>query len=111
MKIVSLNFEVIRATPAVAEFVVRIELDSPAVGYEVKGRAIGPRCEGISTVEVVYPMTVAIASDTTVALRCGIPEPNLWRPEARFTYAVSVELRLNGEQIDARGGVVALRTR
>ena len=92
MKIVSLNFETVRATPTIAEFTVRVELDGPARGCEVIGRAIGPKCPGISTVEVAYPMTVAGVSDTAVSLRCAIPEPNLWRPDAPFTYTVAIEV-------------------
>jgi hypothetical protein len=111
MKILSLNFEIVRATPNVAEFLVRVELDSPTAGCEVTGRAVGPRCEEISTVEVAYPMTVTGVSDTAVTLRCVIPEPNLWTPDAPFIYAVMVELRVKGNAADARGGTVALRGR
>ena len=111
MKIVSLNFEVIRATPAIAEFVVRVGLDRPATGCEITGHAVGPRCEGISTVEVAYPMTVAASSDPIVSLRCAIPAPNLWTSELRFTYAVSIALHLGEVRVDSRGGVVALRAR
>jgi hypothetical protein len=109
MKIIALHFEVIRATPAVAEFLVRAELDAPAEGPEVTGRAAGPRRPGVSTVEVDYPMTLASANDSTVSLRCVIPEPNLWTAETPFTYGVTVECRLNGMVADSCGGVVALR--
>ena len=109
MKIVALNFEIIRATPAVAEFLARVELDGPAQGCEVACRAVGPRCPGVSTVEVVYRMSAVGVSDGTVLLRCVIPEPNLWTPEAPFTYAVTVEVRCGGELVEARGEIVALR--
>ena len=99
------------ATPAGAEFSVRVELDGPGSGCEISGRAVGPNCPGISTVEVAYPMTVAGASDTTVSLRCAIPEPNLWRPDVRFTYAVSVSLKVNGELVDSRVNEIALKSR
>ncbi len=88
---------------------MRVDLDGPASGCDVTGRAVGPNCPGISTVEVVYPMTVTERSDTAVSLRCAIPEPNLWKPEARFTYAVTVTLKVNGELADSRGSVIALR--
>lgn len=109
MKIVSLNFEIIRATSAVAEFVVRVELDGPAAGCTVTGRAVGPRGEGFSTVEVAYPVRVLEMSDTAVSLRCVIPEPNLWKPEMPFTYAVTFELKMNGEVMDSRETMLALR--
>jgi len=109
MKIVALTFEPKRATPAVAEFLVRVELDGPAAGCEVEGKAVGPRCPGVSTVEVAYPMTVADVSDTAMTLRCVIPEPNLWTPDAPFEYAVAVELNVSGQLADSRGGAIALR--
>jgi beta-galactosidase/beta-glucuronidase len=111
MRIVSLNFDVVRATPAVAEFLARVELEVPLAGREVTGRAAGPRCPGVSTVEVNYPMTMADAGGTAVTLRCVIPEPNLWTAEGPFSYEVVVELRANGARLDARSGVVAFRGR
>lgn len=111
MRIVSLSLEVVRATPAVAEFLARVELDAPAADCEVAGRAVGPRRPGVSTVEVNYPMTVAEAGGTAVTLRCVIPEPNLWTAEAPFSYEVTVELRAGGERLDTRSGAVAFRGR
>lgn len=110
MRIVALNFEIIRATPAVAEFLVHVELDGPAANAELVARAIGPRCPGVSTVEVAYPMTKQGRDVSTMSLRCVIPEPNLWSPQAPFTYAVTVELRCDGEFVESRGGAVAFRS-
>ncbi len=109
MKIASLDFEIIRATPAIAEFLVRVHLDDPRRECEVTGRVVGPHCPGISTVEVAYPMTVLNRSVSSASLRCVIPEPNLWKPDAPFAYAVSVEVRVNGEVTDTRDSVLALR--
>ena len=109
MKIVSLNFEIIRATSAVAEFLVRIELDGPAAGCDVTGRVVGPRWKGISTIEVAYPLRVFEMSVTGVSLRGVIPEPNLWKPETPFTYAVILDVKKNGEVLDSRETVLALR--
>jgi hypothetical protein len=111
MKIVSVDFEIVRATPAVAEFVARVELDGPAAECELAGHAVGPRCAGISTVEVSYPMTVAGAHGAAVILRCVIPEPNLWAVERPNTYRVVIELRLDGRVVDERGIFLALRGR
>jgi hypothetical protein len=109
MKIVALNFDVVRATPAVAEFVIRVELDGPAAGCTVQGRAAGPRWAGVTTVEVPYPMTAEVAGDTAVSLRCVIPEPNLWAPETPFTYGWSISVAKDGEPTDTRAGTVMLR--
>ena len=111
MKIISLNFEIVRATSAIAEFIVRVELDGPPRDCKVSGRAVGPKCSGISTVEVAYPMSVANASDTAVSLRCVIPEPNLWTPERRFTYEVSAALRVNGDLVDSITIEIAIKSR
>jgi len=111
MKIAGQTFGIIRATSAVAEFLVHVQIGGPASGCTVTGRAVGPRCEGVSTVEVAYPLRVLEMRDTTVSLRCVIPEPNLWKPETPFTYAVSVELRANGVVVDSRISTLALKNR
>lgn len=111
MTIASLNFEVIRATPAVAEFLVHVELTGLSGECEVSGRVVGPKCAGISTVEVAYPLTRMARNDRVVSLRCAIPEPNLWAPESRFTYEVSIALHVNGDLVDSRTSEIALRSR
>ena len=108
MKIVSIRVEPVRCTQAAAELLFHVELSGPASGCEVRGRAVGPRCEGISTVEVAYPFAMAEARDNVVSLRCTIPEPNLWTREAPFGYATSFEVRVGGELTDSRGGSIAL---
>jgi hypothetical protein len=110
MKIVSLDFEIVRATQTVAEFLARVELDGPAEGCGIAGRAVGPRCPGVSTVEVAYPMAVEDRTASAVTLRCAIPEPNLWTPRSPFEYAVSVTLKLGDELVDSRSGTVRLRS-
>ena len=109
MKIVSLHFEIVRTTPAVAEFIVRVELDGLAANSQVMGRVTGPKCPGISTVEVTYPLQLVESSGRTVSLRGAVPEPNLWKPETPFTYAVGIDLRINGEVEDSRDCVLALK--
>jgi hypothetical protein len=109
MKIVSLHFEVVRATPAVAEFATRVELDGPAAGCEVAGRAVGPRASTISTVEVVYPLVLVESRDNAVLLKCVIPEPGLWRQKTPFIYTWSVEVKVKGQDTDTRVGSVILR--
>jgi hypothetical protein len=111
MKIVSLDFEIIRATPAVTEFLVHVEVDTPVMGYEVVGRALGPRCPGVSTVEVAYPMTTSKMSAASVSLRCVIPEPNMWTSETPFAYSVTVDLRHGGEVTTTLSGSVKFRSK
>jgi hypothetical protein len=109
MKIVSLDFEIVRATPAVAEFLVHVKLEGTAADCEITGLALGPRRAGASTVEVAYPMNREGESHNTVTLRCVIPEPNLWTPQTPFTYAITVELRCGEEVVESRDGTVVFR--
>jgi len=109
MRIVSLDIEPGRASQASADFVIRVNLDGPAAGCAVAGRVVGPRCPGVSTVEVAYPLVEVARSDTAVSLKCVIPEPSLWTPEAPFLYAWSIDVEVDGEQTDSRAGAVSLR--
>jgi beta-galactosidase/beta-glucuronidase len=110
MRIVDLDFEIVRATPAVAEFLVHVELDLPVAGHDITGRAVGPHCPNISTVEVSYPMTATAGGGKKMSLRCAIPEPNLWTAETPFTYGVTVELRHGGKVVETRSGAIKFRT-
>ncbi len=110
MKIVRLTFEIIRATPAVAEFHARVQLDGPPGDCEIKGRVMGPRSPTVPTIEVSYPASFKEVYDDNVVLRFAVPEPNLWTPEAPFTYEVTVDLYSCGLQQNTRTGVVAFRS-
>ena len=109
MRIASLDFEIVRATPAVAEFLVRVHLDQPGVRCDVTGRTVGPRCPGTSTIEVSYSMMVVETGDGAASLRCVIPEPSLWTPGSPFEYIVSITLTNDDELVDSRSGTVRLR--
>jgi len=110
MRITNVTVEPVRVSAAEAELLVRVELDGPAAGAEVRGKLVGPRCEGVSTVEVAYPLRpVPAASDTAVSLRAVIPEPNPWTPAAPFRYDGRVELWQNGMRVDSRPFAVELR--
>ncbi len=108
MKILSIRTEPVRCSQAAAEILFHVELNGPASECELHGRAVGPRCATISTVEVAYPFTVSEVSDNAVSLRCVIPEPNLWSREAPFGYVTSFEVRVAGMLTDSRGGSIAL---
>jgi hypothetical protein len=109
MKIASLTIELTRADISVAQFLVRVVLDSPIAGCEVKGRVIGPRCPGITTVEVAYPLVLVESKEAAATLKGVIPEPNLWTREAPFDYEVTVTVWEGDRQIDKRASVLALR--
>lgn len=111
MTIASLRLEMIRATPAVAEFIVHVAVAGPVRDIDVRGRATGPHGAGAATVEVAYPLAAAAAAGSEIALRGVIPEPNLWTPTAPFLYTVTVELLAAGIPVDARAITIALRGR
>jgi hypothetical protein len=109
MRIISLHFEIVRATPAVAEFIVHVELDEPAANCEVVGHVTGPKCPGVSTVEVTYPLQLVGSNGITILFRGTVPEPNLWKPETPFTYVVGVDLQINGKVVDSHYRVISLK--
>lgn len=111
MKIASTTIEPARGSQASVEFAIRVELDGPAAGCAVTGRVVGPRAAGMTTVEVAYPLTPVVVSDTAVSLKGVIPEPSLWTRETPLGYAWSVELRVNGEVTDSRAGSIAFPAR
>jgi hypothetical protein len=77
---------------------VRIVFDNLPPDVEVRGRLMGPRCPGVSTVEVAYwlrPLDgIAVGSYQVL-----IPEPNYWTPAHPFRYEGPVEFWRKGELV------------
>lgn len=103
----SLSVEPVRVSTAEAVIDVRVELE--AEGVELRGRLIGPRCQGVSTVEIDYPLRPA--GDNPLSLRAVVPEPNLWSPEAPFRYDGRVEVWAGGKRVEVREFAVELRAK
>jgi hypothetical protein len=74
---------------------IRIRFDSLAPGVEARGRLMGPRCPGVSTVEVSYRLQ-AMTGEPSGTYQVLIPEPNLWAPEHPFRYEGPVEFWRDG---------------
>src|SRR5262249_6410724 len=94
-KLREVRTEVRRLSPAEAEIWVLVEPDEITPGTEVRGRLIGPRCPGITTVEVAYPLQPFPRRPEGVpplSRRVVIPDPVLWEKERPFTYHIVVEL-------------------
>ena len=104
----SLTVEPVRVGPAEAILLVRVELDGPADGVELRGVLVGPRCPGVSTVEIAYPLRPA-GGDTGLSLMAVIPEPNLWSAAALFRYDGRVEVWAGGTRAEVREFAVELR--
>jgi len=104
MRICRVTVEPVRVTTASAELRVVVECDGPAAGAELRGRLVGPRCQGVSTVEVAYPLR-----QEGPAFRVVIPEPNMWSAAAPFRYDGRVEVWVGNERVDDHTFAVELR--
>jgi hypothetical protein len=95
--------EVKRLSAAEAEVWVTAELDAVTPGTELRGRLVGPRCPGTSTIEVAYPFrpppSTPEAADTQT-VRVVIPEPNFWTEQTPFVYEGTIELWQDGRRCD-----------
>jgi len=105
--------QVSRLSPAEAEVLVTVEVDTVTATTELRGKVVGPRCPGAATVEVAYPLRALPSSadepSNLVAARALIPEPNLWTPVTPFSYEAKVELWQDGSCCDTAFLSVALK--
>jgi hypothetical protein len=76
---------------------IRIHFENLPQNVEVRGRLMGPRCPGVTTVEVAYRITPLEAACGTYQVL--IPEPNFWAPEHPFRYEGPVEFWRNEELV------------
>jgi hypothetical protein len=108
----NVTVEPVRVSPAEAVLLVRVELDAPLPGGEARGRLVGPRCPGVSTIEIAYLLHPLPASgDTVLSLRAVVPEPNLWSAAAPFRYDGRAEVWGGGACVAAEAFAVELRPR
>jgi hypothetical protein len=105
--------EVRRLSSAEAEVWVVAEVEAVTPRTELRGRLVGPRCPGTSTIEVPYPLRPpprpASGPHGTLAARVVIPEPNLWTAAMPFVYEGPLELWQDGERCDTATVSVALK--
>lgn len=95
--------EVRRLSPAEAEVWIVIDAEQVTPTTEVRGRLMGPRRAGATTVEVAYPLRPFPRLPDGVpplTRRVVIPDPSLWEPEQPFLYRVIVELWQDGQRCD-----------
>jgi hypothetical protein len=106
------RIDIRRLSPAEAEVWISVEPETVTPGTELRGKLTGPRCPGVTTVEVAYPLLpippVAMQANT-VAARVVIPEPNLWTEATPFLYTAHTELWEQGERADIASLSVGLR--
>src|SRR5687767_9337461 len=72
---------------------VRLEFDGLPAGTEVRGRLMGPRCPGASTIEIAYYLRPLGPG----AYQVLIPEPSMWEPATPFTYQGPLEFWREGK--------------
>jgi hypothetical protein len=71
----------------------------------LRGRLIGPRCAGVTTLEVAYPLQPLPRPEpdpAALTMRVVIPDPLAWEPERPFVYEGPVELWEDGQKCDQR---------
>jgi hypothetical protein len=101
-----LNVEITthRADAVEAELWVTATADDRAPG-ELRGRLVGPRCPGRTTIEVAYPLRPFARKPgglPAFAAQVVIPEPSLWQEAHPFMYDAVVELWRDGICRDQR---------
>ncbi|MBI2805961.1 MAG: hypothetical protein HYX68_13355 [Planctomycetes bacterium] len=82
-----------RLDPTLAE--LRIAFADLPADVQVSGRLMGPRCKGMSTVEIAYPLRPHSFPEWSVL----IPEPMLWEEDAPYIYGGPVEFRRDGKPV------------
>ncbi len=82
-----------RLDPTLAE--LRIEFGGLPPDVEVRGRLMGPRCAGVDTIEIAYPLRAL----SHPVYRVLIPEPVLWAEEQPYVYEGPVEFLREGQRV------------
>jgi hypothetical protein len=111
-KLREVTAEVRRLSAAEAEVGLRIEAEEITPTTEVRGRLVGPRCPGMTTVEVAYPLQPFPRLPDELPLlsrRAVVPDPSLWEPDRPFTYHATIELWQDGARCDVMEFEFALR--
>ena len=103
-----------RASPLEAELWIVVEVDFVNAGTELRGRLVGPKCAGVETIQVAYPIRMiprpADQPENAVVGRVVIPEPNLWTREILFFYEGVVELWQDEVKCDESALTVSLKS-
>jgi hypothetical protein len=102
-KLRQITMQVRRLSPAEAEVWLLIEPETLTPTTEVRGRLVGPRCPGVTTIEVAYPLQPVNRQVGVPPLsqRAIIPDPSLWEPGRPFVYHADIELWQDGQLCDA----------
>jgi hypothetical protein len=102
-KLCQVTAQVRRLSAAEAEVWFLIDAEQVTPATEVRGRLTGPRCPGVTTVEVAYPLRPFPRPPegvTPLSRRVVVPDPSLWEPGQPFVYRAVVELWEDGRRCD-----------
>ena len=107
----TITIDVVRLSVEVAELQIRAEFaEIPSADTELRGRLMGPRCPGMSTIEIAYALKPMTAESANFRLaRVVIPEPNLWMEKKPLTYWGPVEVWRDGEMVSTQQVEIGLR--
>ena len=101
-----------RLSPAEAEVWIVVEPERLTPNTDLRGKVTGPRCPGVTTVEIAYPFQPfrrGDGQDNTLTARVLIPEPNLWTEATPFVYNARLELWEQGELAEVANLSVGLK--
>lgn len=106
-----ISIDIVRLSVEIAELRVQAEfMDNPGRTTELRGRLMGPRCPGVTTIEIAYPVKGLSSDLSNVRLaKVLIPEPNLWTAAKPFTYWGYVEIWQEGQLVSSNPVEVGLR--
>jgi hypothetical protein len=82
-----------RLSPMLAE--LHIEFAGLPNDVQVQGRLMGPRCPGVTTVEIAYPLQPL----KHPVYRVRIPDPVYWSAERPFVYEGPAQILRDGQVI------------
>jgi hypothetical protein len=106
----TITVEIRKLSAVEAEVWLKVLPERVSSTTEVRGKLMGPRCPGVTTVEIAYPLQRAVSTDPdTMVVRALIDEPNLWSEKAPFVYEGIAELYESGELVDQRPVCVGLK--
>jgi RimJ/RimL family protein N-acetyltransferase len=95
--------EIRKLSVAEAEVLILVEAEVITPTTEVRGRMVGPRCPGMTTIEVPYPFLDfphQPESLPPLSRRVVIPDPTFWDEKRPYVYRVHVELWQDGQRVD-----------
>jgi beta-galactosidase/beta-glucuronidase len=102
-----------RLTAVEAEIWVQVEVERITPTTEVRGKLLGPRCPGVTTVEIAYALQAMPRAprqnNNTIVMRAIIDEPNLWTAKTPFVYEGFAELYEDGHCQDRAPVSVGLK--